>query len=283
MSKWAAVIGKPIDHSLSPVLHTKAYELAGLDWEYRKYEVDAQELPAFLHEVGTDCAGLSVTMPAKAAAVQQADVVDGLAKMVGAANTLVPAAGLWGAFNTDVQGITETVLQAAGDALETFAAGNRLSRKKAVLLGTGATASSALAAATTLGYSRVAVIGRTFQGPGNITLAARNLGVVFTPVRWDRTDLIEDWLAQADLVISTVPAHVSEAISGAFPDSTQQYFLDVTYGRGDALRERLAAAGATVLDPLAMLTHQGLAQVKLMSGREVQFAPVYESVLAAAR
>lgn len=282
MTKWAAVVGKPISHSLSPVLHTTAYELAGLDWEYRKYELGAEELPEFVIRLPEDCVGLSVTMPGKRAALELADVKDGLAKLVGAANTLVPTAGMWGAVNTDVHGIVETVRSAAGMSLEEFSSRNRSKEKRALLLGTGATASSALAAATTLGYTRIGVVGRNFQGVGNITIAARDLGVSFTPIRWERDDLISSWQTNSDLLISTVPPEVSGALVELVQPGSNQMILDVTYAKVSPLVDHYRKTGAQILDPLAMLTHQGLAQVKLMSGKEVPFSPVYRAVVAAA-
>lgn len=283
MTVWAAVIGNPIEHSLSPVLHREAYRLAGLEWEYHRFQVDAEQLPLFLENLEPGCAGLSVTMPCKRAVVQNADVVDGLAKLVGAGNTLVPAAGMWGAFNTDVHGIVETVRTSAGKTLEETAASNRLQRSRAVILGTGATASSALAAVATLGYTEITVVGRNFEGPGSVTLAGNRLGVSFTAVKWQREDLLEQAMNAADLVISTVPADISAMAAAVWVPGKDQKLLDVTYGETSPLPGAFRAAEQTVLDPLAMLTYQGLAQVKLMSGKEVPFAPVYRAVVEAAR
>lgn len=283
MTRWAAVIGSPIAHSLSPVLHRTAYRLAGLDWEYRQFEVTESSFPEFAESLDGDCAGISVTMPCKQVALSFADVSDGLAKTVGAANTLVPAAGLWGAFNTDVHGIVESVRAPFGDTLEEFAAQNRAARKQAVIIGTRATASSALAAAMTLGFDQVSVVGRSFQGAGNVTLAAGRLGVSFTPIKWDRTDLVREVLSRADLVLSTVPAEASAQLVEFAAPRPDQILLDVTYAAHSELTQTFVDAGALVIDPLAMLVYQGLAQVKLMSGHEVSFEPVYREVVAASK
>ena len=85
----AAVLGRPVGHSLSPVLHAAAYRELGLDWEYRAIDCGEAELPALVAGLGPDWAGLSLTMPLKRVALAVADAVDPLAAAVGAANTLL--------------------------------------------------------------------------------------------------------------------------------------------------------------------------------------------------
>ena len=91
----AAVLGSPIKHSLSPVLHGAAYQALDLHgWHYDKIECDEPGLPGLVDGMGPEWAGLSLTMPLKRVALTVADEVSPLAEAVGAANTLVfPAAG----------------------------------------------------------------------------------------------------------------------------------------------------------------------------------------------
>ena len=105
----AAVLGRPVGHSLSPVLHTAAYAALGLaDWSYTAVDCGAAELPGLLAGLGPDWAGLSLTMPLKRAALAVADSVHPLAAAVGAANTLVLGGGRR-AYTTDVAGIAEAL------------------------------------------------------------------------------------------------------------------------------------------------------------------------------
>ena len=107
---WAAVIGSPIAHSLSPVIHRAAWAQRGIEgWEYRRLEQDRESLPGFVGGLGADCAGLSVTMPCKQAVMPLLDAIDPLASAVGAVNTVVPSSGILAGFNTDVTGTTSTV------------------------------------------------------------------------------------------------------------------------------------------------------------------------------
>lgn len=278
MGRWAAVIGSPITHSLSPVLHRAAYSLLGLDWAFRTADVDVAALPAYVGALDSDCVGLAVTMPNKQAILPLLDSVDGLAKAVGAANTCVISGGLTAGFNTDVHGIVETIRDASeGRPLR---AGEG---KRALLLGTKATASSALAAATTLGYQQVTVVGRDFSGQGNILLAAGRLGVSFDPLLWKHRAQVTKACRDADLVISTIPPAATADLAHSLEVRPEQTLLDVTYANGvTPLSGAFSSAGATVLSPLSMLTYQGLAQVKLWSGLEAPFKPVYRAVREAA-
>ena len=87
----AAVLGSPVAHSLSPVLHRAAYAALGLDdWTYEAVECTVEELPGFVAGRDASWAGLSVTMPGKRAALELASSATPRARRVGAANTLVP-------------------------------------------------------------------------------------------------------------------------------------------------------------------------------------------------
>ena len=86
----AAVLGMPIEHSLSPVLHTAAYAELGLSgWDYGRYAVDEAGLPGFVAGLGPEWVGLSLTMPLKRVALEVADEVTPDTAAIGAANTLV--------------------------------------------------------------------------------------------------------------------------------------------------------------------------------------------------
>ncbi|PZA19064.1 shikimate dehydrogenase, partial [Modestobacter versicolor] len=111
----AAVLGRPVGHSLSPLLHRAAYTALGLtDWTYDALDIGAEDLPVLLAGLGPEWRGFSVTMPCKRAAVQVADEVDALPRLLGAANTLTRLdSGGWRADNTDVAGLG-TALRAGG-------------------------------------------------------------------------------------------------------------------------------------------------------------------------
>lgn len=260
---WAAVIGSPIAHSLSPVIHRAAWERLGLagDWEYRSAEVDRGGLGAFIAGLDPQCRGLSVTMPCKQAVMQLMDVVDPLAAAVGAVNTVVPGAGVLTGFNTDVHGITTAIAEAR-------AARGLGPARSACVLGARATASSALAALGALGVTRTTVVARRFSGPGSVVAAAARMGVGIDQVLIGDTARAGAALA-ADIVVSTLPAGAADPLAVLVRPGGHQCLLDVVYSpRDTALRRAFEAGGAVIAEGTEMLIHQGAQQVRLMTGRD---------------
>lgn len=260
---WAAVIGSPIAHSLSPVIHRAAWERLGLagDWEYRSAEVDRGGLGAFIAGLDPQCRGLSVTMPCKQAVMPLMDVVDPLAAAVGAMNTVVPGAGVLTGFNTDVHGITAAIAEAR-------AARGLGPARSACVLGARATASSALAALGALGVTRTTVVARRFSGPGSVVAAAARMGVGIDQVLIGDTARAGAALA-ADIVVSTLPAGAADPLAALVRPGGHQCLLDVVYApRDTALRRAFEAGGAVIAEGTEMLIHQGAQQVRLMTGRD---------------
>ena len=99
-----AVLGDPVAHSLSPALHRAGYAAVGLDWTYDAHRVVAGGLSAFVRSLDASWRGLSLTMPLKREAVELASDVSPVARLAGAANTLLLVDGALHADNTDVPG-----------------------------------------------------------------------------------------------------------------------------------------------------------------------------------
>ncbi|CAA9401705.1 MAG: Shikimate 5-dehydrogenase I alpha, partial [uncultured Pseudonocardia sp.] len=154
----AAVLGSPVAHSLSPVLHAAAHAALRLEgWTYDRHECPEDGLPAFVAGLGPEWAGLSLTMPLKRVALEVADEVSPLAAAVGAANTLL-LGGATRAENTDVAGIVAALGGVTGG--------------RAVVLGAGGTAQAALAALRDLGTTDVTVLVRSPARAGELRAAA---------------------------------------------------------------------------------------------------------------
>ena len=249
-ARRAAVLGHPIAHSLSPVLHRAAYAALGLPWTYDAIDCDVPYLTDVLDE-RRDWAGFSLTMPLKRAALTVADEVSPRAQAVGAANTLLPRAdGVWSAHNTDVDGI-RTVLQEAGVRPE-----------RVTVLGAGGTAQATVAALADLGIGACVVVVRN---PGRTAEVRATAQAVHVTIDVAQLSVDAPELA-ADLVVSTLPPGAADRLTDA-PWRAGQTVLDVVYDPWPtALASAAAAGGARVFGGARMLLHQAAAQVELMTG-----------------
>jgi shikimate dehydrogenase len=265
-ARRAAVLGSPVGHSLSPVLHRAAYAALGLrGWRYDRIECTESELAPFLEGLDAAWVGLSLTMPLKRVALDVAGQVSPLAAAVGAANTLLLDAGLRRAENTDVAGIAEALREAGvrdvGDA---------------VVLGAGGTAQAALAALRDLGVTTPIVLVRDPSRAGDLRAAAERLDVRPRVCG----GLFSGPLPEADVVVSTLPAGAADSLA-ALPWRGRPVVLDVVYaGWPTRLAASATAAGCTVVSGLVVLLHQAVEQVRLMTGRP---APVEAMRAALAR
>ena len=244
-----AVLGSPIAHSKSPALHRAAYERLGLDWAYDAVEVDGAGLAAFVASRDATWRGLSLTMPLKQDVLPLLDEIDELAVLTGAANTVLFADGARLGFNTDIGGI----VRALGEAgLERAGTG--------VLIGGGATAASALVAMAELGATTVHLLLRRPEAAEPLVALGRRLGLVVlvSPL----AELAR--LADAELVVSTVPGGTDLGVAASEALMQRATLLDVAYSPWPTtLAAQWFAAGGTVVHGLGMLLHQALLQVRI--------------------
>ena len=257
----AAVLGKPIAHSLSPALHRAAYAALGLDdWTYDLVECGEDELAGYLESRGPEWAGLSLTMPLKRTVLPLLDHVDQVATATGGANTVVfHPEGRYG-YNTDVQGVVDAVTEAG------------VSRPRSVtILGAGATACSALAAAGELGAPGADIVLRDPARAREVLRTAELLGLA---VRLRSFAEFERDAVVPDLLISTVPAGAADEYAERTVISrAPATVLDVVYHPWPTpLAVAATAAGSAVVSGFAMLLHQAAAQVELMTGKPAPVA-----------
>ncbi|NDZ70006.1 shikimate dehydrogenase [Streptomyces sp. SID10362] len=250
----AAVLGSPIAHSLSPVLHRAAYTELGLaDWTYDRFDVDEAALPGFFAELGPEWAGLSLTMPLKRAVIPLLDGISETAASVDAVNTVVfTEDGRRTGDNTDIPGIVAALREHGVEKVET-----------AAILGAGATASSALAALARICTGEVSVYVRSEARAAEMRGWAERLDVDVRIVDWARA---EEALS-APLVVATTPAGATDPLAAAVPERPATLF-DVLYDPWPtALAARWSAYGGAVVSGLDLLLHQAVLQVEQMTGR----------------
>lgn len=259
-ARRAAVLGSPIAHSLSPVLHRAAYAELGLDWGYDVLECDAGALPVVLDGFAgsSTYAGVSLTMPLKQAALGLVDDADDMVRVVGAVNTVVFGDGGRVGHNTDVAGLVAAIGEAGREA-----------PVAPVVIGGGGAARAAVVALARVGATQVSVMLRDVARGAPLVTIGERAGIAVAVEPWD-TAL--GALPAADLVIAATPpgaaddlAHVSWAPSTAL--------VDVVYSPWPtALAHAACDAGAPVVGGLTMLVGQAAEAVTLMTGRPAPVA-----------
>lgn len=324
-----AVLGNPISHSLSPVLHNAAYKALGLkNWHYGKEKVSEEDLKDFIANLDDSWKGLSLTMPLKKTIMSLGVACDYWSKTLGVANTAVFSKKpclenpeTIELCNTDVNGIVMALMHSLKSQI--------LNAKSAVIIGSGNTASSAMAALIEIAQgsklSKVSVVarlqsdGKTVKGvsrfndlvdkhnsdfpnsrriePSNLNLKNKRdykpvCGIEFPTIdpefikisqdieKCDKSHILEsissldaiEAIANADIVISTVPAHVADGLALALCEYCQEKsikhlgaLLDVVYDPRPSQILKVWRKYGTGIGGEEMLLHQALDQVKLMT------------------
>jgi len=245
----AAVLGDPIEHSLSPVLHRAGYAELGLDWEYDAVRVPSGTLASHVAGLGGDWRGLSLTMPLKREVMPLLASCSHRARTAGAANTLVRTAYGWAGDNTDLPGAVNALRERHDGPLQ-----------RAVILGAGATAASVGLALVELGAGEITILARSADRAADTAavLAAASADVLVQPLEL-RID--------ADVVVSTVPV---DALTPALVNRWREtpVLFDVVY---DPWPTPLVAAardaGGDVVTGLDLLVHQAVLQFELFTGQ----------------
>jgi shikimate dehydrogenase len=249
----AAVLGSPIEHSLSPALHRAGYAALGLDeWTYDRYDLFAGELPGFVAGLGPEWRGLSLTMPLKVGCLQVADQVTDLARRAGVGNTLVRTPEGWLADNTDVPGLV-AALHPAWRGWDV-----------AAVLGAGATARSALLSLAELGVRTASVYARDAVRAAEVVSWARDAA----PGLRVEVRVLDTWTGGDEpVVVSTLPAG---AIDGAGLTRRSGLLFDVVYaGWPTSLARAAVAAGMEVVGGIELLVEQAALQFELFTGQRV--------------
>ena len=253
MDNKFAVLGSPIAHSKSPLIHAAAYRVLGENWDYSRFEVAKGGLKRFVENDGAGFTGFSLTMPLKEEAFSFADVTDDISKSTKASNTLVRVGDLWHAFNTDVFGITQAVSQTISVPINV-----------SLIIGSGATATSAMSAIARLAPgSSVLVLARNKTTRLPLIDFGRSLGLQVSSAR-----RLVSAVKKAQVTISTLPGG---AMDGAAKKIAASRFfkpsgvlLDVAYHPWPSqLANAWQMKNQKVVSGLEMLIWQAIAQIRI--------------------
>jgi shikimate dehydrogenase len=267
------VIGHPVRHSLSPLLHNTAFAALGLNWTSLAFDVAPGQAVGALDGVrALGLAGISVTMPHKSDVAALVDECSAVATTLGVVNCVVNREGTLRGENTDGAGFLASLARGAG-----FDPAG----KRCLILGAGGAARAVAVALAGAGCADVAVLNRTAARADAVAALAGPVG------RVGRLDDDAD-VAQADLIVNATPVGMegtgAENERWLVPPSLLhrgQVVADLIYApRPTAWLAAAAEAGARTVDGLGMLVHQAAAQLELWTGFPAPVDRMWEAASA---
>lgn len=249
-----AVLGHPINHSLSPLLHKKTFDLLGITGEYSAIEVKSGELQDFIENRGNDFDYFSLTMPLKEEALDlKMDIeIDTLGKRIQSINTLKRTGNAWSATSTDGSGFIKSLNNAGYSKFN-----------KVLVLGAGGTARAVAGALDDIATS-VDVMRRSVRRSSAIAACFEKIECNF--LDWD--DLVD--LSGYDLVVNTTPSGAADLVAENLPNQINGLLFDVLYKPWPTLlARRWGDAGGKTVSGLELLLYQGIDQLKLVTNLDV--------------
>lgn len=263
-TRVACVIGYPVSHSLSPVMHNAAFGHLGIDAVYVAFHVAPKSVATAVAAV-RDLAllGANITVPHKESILSHLDSISARARRVGAVNTIVPRRGKLLGENTDVPGF-----QRALEDEDVELAGRRV-----LLLGAGGAARAVALALRDAGVSRVVIANRTINRAQSLARDFSSKRTRMEAISLPEAAALGD-PEQFDLVVNSTSLGLT---GGSFPDvpferfSESTLFYDLIPRRSTPFLEAARSAQRRAVDGLGMLLHQGAVAFELWTG---QPAPV---------
>jgi shikimate dehydrogenase len=252
MKRLFGIIGHPLGHTLSPLLHNWGFARLGIEAEYQAWPTPPEDLAAFMARFrATPLEGASVTLPHKTAVMDYVDSVTDLGLAVGAVNTLLWRGGALVGENTDVEGFCRPLVT------------RDVAPASALVLGAGGAARAAVVGLSRLGVARVGVTGRT---AAKAEVLAKALSVECIP--WDRR---ADF--PAGLLVNATPMGMAGRFQAVSPWPREALgpgtaVFDLVY---NPFRTRFVedaeAAGCLVVPGVEMFLYQAIEQFRLWTGR----------------
>ncbi|WP_300931414.1 shikimate dehydrogenase [Prosthecobacter sp.] len=251
-----AVIGDPIGHSRSPQMHNPALQECGLDAQYIRVQVPVGRVAeAFRQFAACGFLGVNITIPHKFEALDAVDVLDPLARQLGAVNTLAIRDGRFFGYNSDGPGFLRSVKEAFGADIQDL---------RVLILGAGGGAGRAVAVQSALsGCQKLLLVNRSQAKAETVASEIQALGgcLEVTVVPWD-DDALREALANTDLIVNATSLGMKPDDAQLLPaDALQARHLvfDMVYRAGSEtpLLADARQAGARTVDGLTLLLHQG--------------------------
>ena len=272
-TRVTGIIGWPVEHSLSPLMHNAEFERLGLNWIYTAWPVAPENLPqAVAGLVALGVAGFNVTVPHKETVAALMDTLTDEARIIGAVNTVRIDNGQLTGTNTDAAGWSADIAAGMGGADEQNAP-HPLAGKAVFVIGAGGAARAVVAGASLAGAKRVVVAARRFEQAGALVgdMQQHLAGAHLLPARLD-DPATQPILAGCDVVVNTTPVGMATHAGCPIPEDwllPHHFVYDTIYTPAvTPLLAAAAARGAQTRNGLGMLARQGAAAFEFWTGQQ---------------
>ena len=255
------IIGDPVSHSLSPLMHNYAFRKLNIKAVYGAFRVKPEDLENAIKGIrALNIKGLSVTIPHKENVMKYLDEIDEIGLEIGAINTIVNKEGILKGYNTDWLGVLY--------AFEKN--GVNLRDKKIVILGAGGASKAVIYAVKKGGAKKIEVYNRTFEKAQKL---ADKFKIIARP--WEELDR-----SSGDIIIQTTSVGLKEWKSPVEEEILKRFkiAMDIVYSPLKTKFLTLAEKYAKIIDGLQMLVYQGVEQFKLWTGKEPPTEEIKELV-----
>ncbi len=277
-TKLLGIIGAPVEHSLSPVMHNAAIAELGVDYIYVPFpvkKVDLTKAIKGLEVIGVQ--GFNITIPHKQAIIPLLSTVTNTAKMVGAVNTVWYTESGWKGTNTDVEGFVAPLKEISRDWSNSRVPWlrepqqGRSSNMTAMVLGNGGAARAVVAGLAELKFSRIHIVGRDRQKLRDFSQTWQNMPKIAPLLNLHSWETLPELLSSADLLVNTTPVGMYPHIDNSPVSSELMNLLkpdaiayDLIYTPSPTKFLSFATArGLKAIDGLEMLVQQGAAALEI--------------------
>lgn len=269
-TQLTGLLGSPVAHSISPMMHNEAFAQLGLDYAYLAFDVNEEELETAIEGLrAMKVKGFNLTMPNKNRMCHLCDKLSPVAQITGAVNTVVNENGIFVGHTTDGIGYMESVKEA----------GLNIIGEKITVLGAGGAATSIIAQAAFDGVSEISIFNQKSKSyermEGIISQLTEQTNCKLNLFTYDSQDILRKELAESILLVNTTPVGMAPNIEDSLITDTTMFHSkltvsDIIYNPEETKLLRLAKeTGCKTFNGLHMLLYQGAAAFKLWTGQEM--------------
>lgn len=269
-TQLTGLLGSPVAHSISPMMHNEAFAQLGLDYAYLVFDVNEEELETAIEGLrAMKVKGFNLTMPNKNRMCRLCDKLSPVAQITGAVNTVVNENGIFVGHTTDGIGYMESVKEA----------GLNIIGEKITVLGAGGAATSIIAQAAFDGVAEISIFNQKSKSyermEGIISKLTEQTNCKLNLFTYDSQDILRKELAESILLVNTTPVGMAPNIEDSLITDTTMFHpnltvSDIIYNPEETKLLRLAKeTGCKTFNGLHMLLYQGAAAFKLWTGQEM--------------